>query len=473
MPTSWPRWLVNRIQRWTAEPAAFAVDALGVRPWSKQRELLAAAGDPSATRIACRAGQKVSKSNTAAITALWWAMTRPGGRCIILAPTERQVKEVIWRELRLMKAHAPIPLGGELARDPGTGWRFPGESQIIGFSTDEPERLGGFSGPHVLFIVDEGSGVDDEMMEAIEGNMAGGARLLAIGNPTRISGWFYRAFHSERSFWRLLHVSSTDSPNVTGERNIPGLATPEWVEDMRAKWGAGSNWYRVRVLGEFPESEEDCLIPLAWIEAAVDRWRNLTRAGTMPAPDTLALDVAAGVGRDSGVIAASAGNVIIDLWASDQADTMEQTGRMYRGWQAGHRLVVDADGIGAGVAHRLRELGAEVDAYQGGESCDLSDESDELRFVNRRAWSYWRLRELLDPSNGYNVALPADEQLIEDLYAPRYKTTSAGKIQIEPKDAIRKRLGRSPDKGDAVVMALASPIDAYAPLPSFNIVSGY
>lgn len=370
-----------------------------------------------------------------------------------------------------MKAHAPVPLGGELARDPGTGWRFPSESQIIGFSTDEPERLGGFSGPHVLFIVDEGSGVDDEMMEAIDGNMAGGARLLTIGNPTRRTGWFYHAFHSERSSWKLLHISSEDSPNVTGERNIPGLATPEWIEDMAQKWGRDSNWFRVRVLGEFPESDEDCLFPLAWLEAACDRWRDLDRAGALPDPDVLALDVAAGVGRDAGVIAAASGNVIVGLWASDQADTMEQTGRMYRGWQAGRRLVVDADGIGAGVVHRLREMGAEVEAYQGGEGCTLSDESDELHFVNLRAWAYWRLRELLDPRNGYGVALPPDDQLIEDLYAVRYKTTSTGAIQMEPKDAIRKRLHRSPDKGDAVVMALASPRDAYIPLPMFDIVS--
>jgi len=456
LPSSLPPSVIQTLDTWRHDPAAFAVGALGVTPWSRQRDILAAVADDTNTRIAVRAGHKVSKSNSAALVAIWWAIF--GGRVIILAPTERQVKEVIWRELRLMKQAAPYPLGGDLARDPGTGWRFPGEAQIIGFSTDEPERLGGFSGRRLLFIVDEGSGVDDVMFEAIEGNMAGGARLVMIGNPTRITGQFHRAFHSERHLWKLLHLPSTASPNVTGERQIPGLATPAWVEDMARKWGAESNLYRVRVLGEFPESEDDAMIPLAWIEEAVQRYRDMQAAGTLPPPDRLALDVATGVGRDAGVVAVCGGNGCLALESSTEADTMEQTGRMYQGHRAGLILRVDGDGPGAGVVHRLRELGATVESFQGGEGVEdtVTDESGELTFANRISWAYWRVREMLDPRAGLSVFLPPDEMLIEDLAAVRYKTLSSGKIQREPKDVLRKRLGRSPDKGDAVVMGLAA-----------------
>lgn len=456
MPTSSLLSLRPTIDRWRAEPGEFARQALGVVPWSKQAELLRVLGDASITRIAVRAGHKVSKSNSAAIAAIWKGLL--GGRCIILAPTERQVKEIIWRELRLIKGAAPFDLGGELARDPGTGWRFPNEAQIIGFSTDEPERLGGFSGADVLFIVDEASGVDDVMFEAVEGNMAGGARLLIIGNPTRVTGQFHRAFHSERHLWKTLHIPSTASPNVTGERQIPGLATPGWIEDMKRKWGENSNLFRVRVLGEFPESEDDAMIPLAWIEEAVQRGRLLRSAGELPPPDRLALDVATGVGRDAGVVAVCGGAGCLSLESSTEQDTMEQTGRMYQGHRAGLRLVVDGDGVGAGVVHRLRELGATVECFQGGEAVDegVTDASGELTFANRISWAYWRVREMLDPRTGSETFLPDDEGLIEDLASIRYKLTSSGKVQREPKDALRKRLGRSPDKGDAVVMGLAA-----------------
>lgn len=470
MPSSLPPSVIQTLDTWRHDPAAFAVGALGVTPWSRQRDILAAVADGANTRIAIRAGHKVSKSNSAALVAIWWAIF--GGRVIILAPTERQVKEVIWRELRLIKQAAPYPLGGDLARDPGTGWRFPGEAQIIGFSTDEPERLGGFSGRSVLFIVDEASGVDDVMFEAIEGNMAGGARLLLIGNPTRVTGQFHHCFHSERGLWHTLHIPSTASPNITGERQIPGLATAAWVEDMRRKWGANSNLFRVRVLGEFPESEDDSLIPLAWIEEAVQRWRDRYPEGRgLPPADRLALDVATGAGQDSGVVAEAAGLTVLPLWASDQADTMEQTGRVYIASRRGVRVTVDADGVGAGVVHRLRELGATVEAFQGGETVgdNVTDRSGELRFLNRRAWAWWRMREMLDPATGSDVCLPPDEGLIEDLATVRWKLSSSGRVQIELKGSVRKRLGRSPDKGDAVVMCLAG-IPEYAPLPALSPV---
>lgn len=456
-----------RLASWQDDPVLFAREALGIECWSRQAEL--ARTIALHDRVACRSGHKVAKSCTAALIAIWWSITRDQARSIILAPTGRQVKEIIWRELRILRAHASLSLGGELHLDPGTGWRFDGERQIIGVSTDEAERLGGFSGPNLLFIADEASGIADEHFEAIAGNLAGGAKLVLLGNPTRVTGQFYRAFHQERSQWQCLHISSEESPNVTGERTIPGLATTEWIEEMKAKWGRESNWYRVRVLGEFPESNEDSLIPLPWIERAVENWRRLEREGKLPEPALLALDVAGGTGRDAGVIAAANGLTICSLWHSTEADTMEQTGRMYQGYLRGMNLVVDADGLGAAVVHRLRELGAIVEAYQGSEATDQRDESGELSFPNVRSASWWRARDVLDPANGYEPALPPDDGLIEDLLSARYKVMSNGKVQLESKEVIRKRLHRSPDKGDAVVMAW-SQWARHAPLPDLSPV---
>jgi hypothetical protein len=448
---------------------AFAEGALGLRVWSRQAELLRACAEYP--RVACRSGHKVSKSTSAAALAIWWAIQ--GGRALIVAPGEAQIKSIIWHELQRFERAAPVPLGGALAIDPRTGWSFPGGGQIIGIATDKPIRLAGYSGARLLYIVDEAPGVSDEMFEPIMGNLAGGARLVLLGNPVFLTGLFRRCFVSERDMWHLMHISSEDSPNVTGECCIPGLATPEWIAEMEARWGRQSNWFRVRVLGEFPDADDDSLLPLAWIEAAQERWKVLKATGTMPEPDLLSLDVAGGTGRDAGVIAACAGLTVVDLWQSNTADTMEQTGRMYQGSRRGCRLVVDADGVGAGVVHRLRELGVrDLTAYQGGESAPGTDESGELSFANLRAWSWWHVRDLLDPAHGYEPALPPDDQLVEDLLSARYKNTSTGAVQLEPKETIRKRLGRSPDRGDAVVMAWSQYAgNAYAPLPVGDITT--
>ncbi len=104
--------------------------------------------------------------------------------------------------------------------------------EIVGFSTDSPERMSGISGANLLFILDEASGIPEPIFEAVEGNRAGGAKVIMFSNPTSTSGTFYEAFHRKRNFWHTIHISAEESPNVTGGQiSIPGLATAEWVEE--------------------------------------------------------------------------------------------------------------------------------------------------------------------------------------------------------------------------------------------------
>ena len=124
--------------------------------------------------------------------------------------------------------------------------------------------------------------------------------------------------------------------------------------------------------------------------------------------------------------------------------------------------VVDTIGVGAGVVARLREQGLWVEAFQAAARSEGTDESGELQFLNRRAEGWWRLRALLDPARKPTLALPPDDLLIGELTAPTYRTTSNGRSQIESKDEIRKRLGRSSDRADAVMMAFATEAGAGA-----------
>src|SRR5262249_50088317 len=155
---------------------------------------------------------KVSKSNSAAILALWWVSTKPDSRVVITAPTGRQVRSILWRELGKIYQRSRLPIGGRMSPSPEQGLKFPDGREVGGFSTDEPERIAGWSGPSMLFIVDEASGINEAIFDAVEGNRAGGgAHLVLFGNPTQTVGTFYEAFTSARERWHTLHISSEEA----------------------------------------------------------------------------------------------------------------------------------------------------------------------------------------------------------------------------------------------------------------------
>jgi len=122
---------------------------------------------------------------------------------------------------------------------------------------------------------------------------------------------------------------------------------------------------------------------------------------------------------------------------------------------AGERAAIHVDviGIGASVVDHLDAfIGSRCVPVNFAAGTDERDATGNLAFANVRAQSYWRFRELLDPTRSIKVALPRDARLKADLCAPRYRVTSRG-VQVEDKQDIKKRLGRSPDRGDAVVLA--------------------
>jgi hypothetical protein len=150
------------------------------------------------------------------------------------------------------------------------------------------------------------------------------------------------------------------------------------------------------------------------------------------------------------------GHTVTELRVTSKEDTMQTTGRVIGIVNAipdDILPVVDVIGIGAGVVDRLREQGRTVEAFNASEGTRRKDVTGELGFVNCRSAAWWGLREQLDPSRGSALALPPSDELTGDLTAPHWRVLSGGKIQVESKDDIHKRLGRSTDHGDAVVEA--------------------
>jgi hypothetical protein len=209
--------------------------------------------------------------------------------------------------------------------------------------------------------------------------------------------------------------------------------------------------------GDFTKGREDDpyqVIPSEWVRLAQERWAAAPRPG--PPMTAMGVDVARG-GDDRTVLAMRYGNWIDELRTYPGASTPD--GPAVAALALVDRrdkatINVDVVGVGTSVYDHLRGVTEGVVPINGAERSEATDRSGELRFVNLRAELWWKVREALDPAGGENLCLPPDRGLLADLCAPRWKLTMRG-VQVEAKEDLSKRIGRSPDKGDAVVYALA------------------
>ena len=256
-------------------PDGFAREVLGVKLWSKQDEILRAVRDYR--RVAVKAGNGLGKGFTAAVAVLWFLYSHKPATVLTTAPTARQVRHVLWREIRRLHHASPQLIGGRMLQ---TRLEMEEDRFALGLSTDEVDQFQGFHSPNMLIVVDEAEGVSEDIYEAIDAVMtAGSSKLLLIGNPTSITGTFRRAFHEERHLYHNITISALDSPNVKEERVVvPGLTTHEWVAERLAIWGEGSPMYHARVLGDFSDRAEDSLISLTHIEQAIARYERHSHA---------------------------------------------------------------------------------------------------------------------------------------------------------------------------------------------------
>lgn len=212
------------------------------------------------------------------------------------------------------------------------------------------------------------------------------------------------------------------------------------------------------------KDDEWQVIPTGWVIAAQERWRrDGFRGQTMSA---MAIDPAGG-GSDAEAIAYRYGAWCAPIQVhkgDDTADGSKTAARIFIARRDNCPVLVDVGGgYGGAVRLRLRDNGIEAKTFNGGQSSNRKTRDKQLAFVNRRSEAWWRFREELNPDQegGSAICLPPDQDLRADLTSPRWEN-KAGGIQIESKEHIRKRLGRSPDKGDAVVMCFLDAADAHA-----------
>jgi hypothetical protein len=427
---------------WHADPVLFCREALRAEPQAWQVEALGLMARHD--RVAIRSGHGVGKTALLAWLILWFLITRRPVRIPCTAPTSHQLGDVLWSEIAKWRRRLPAEFAAQISVTGEHVYRTESRQECFAVARtarrDQPEAFQGFHGENLLFVVDEASGVDDSIFEVGEGAMStAGAKAVLAGNPTRRSGYFYNAFHRDRDAWQTLRVACADSPMVG----------PRYASGMAKRYGADSNIYRVRVLGEFPGSEDDVVIPVELCESAVHR-------DVEPLPDRRViwgLDVAR-FGADRTALAKRRGNVLlapVKSWRNkDLKASADMVGTEYEACEDADRpfaIMVDSIGYGAGVADLLRSMRLPARDVNVGER-----PSDKARFCLLRDELWWRAREWLDARD---CVLPDDADLIGELTTAKYSFTHDGKIQVESKDEMKKRAVQSPDLADAFCLTLA------------------
>jgi len=432
--------LSELILTYEKHPDLFVEDLLGVTPQDWQREVMSAVAKGQ-RRCSIRSGHGVGKSSCASWLMIWFLLTRYPVKIVVTAPTASQLFDALFAECKRWIKELPTPIKSllEMKSDRIELGSSPTEAFISARTSrsESPESLAGVHADHVLLVVDEASGVPESVFEAAYGSMSGkDATTILLGNPTRSSGYFYETHTRLRDSWWTKQVSCLDSP----------LVSPDFIQEMELKYGADSNAMKVRVYGEFPTAEDDTLISLHSVEQASKR-KVEQPEGT---PVVWGLDVAR-YGDDASVLCIRQGRHLMELHSWKKLSLMELAGRvldlLHSSDEPPEEILVDSIGLGAGVLDRLRELDIPARGVNVSESPAMAD-----RYANLRA----ELWDLTKQWFNEEVQIPNDDSLIADLTAPRYSFNSSGKMLVESKAETKKRLGRSTDFADSLVLTFAS-----------------
>lgn len=472
--------VAHPLAKYHDDPVAFAHDVIawpeGQGPTEYQDEILARLVERR--RLAVRGPHGLGKTTDASIAILWFALTREVAGENWKIPTTAsawlQLTHYLWPEVHKWAPRIRWDLTGREPFSPRTQLLDRtlklDHGEAFSASPADAAQIEGAHADQILYVFDEAKTIPVDCWDAAEGAFSGAgpdtaaeAFALAISTPGEPNGRFYELHKDRKSYadWDAMHVHR--------ERVVAaGRMSGEWAENRRRQWGETSAVYLNRVEGEFASSDEDGVIPLAWIEAAQLRWRETH--GRVPGDwlEPCPLDVVgvdcSGAGKDRTVLARRHGLQVAPLERPRKAagnetgdEEMATAGRIVAilGANEQAKAIVDAGGLGSGVVGRAREKTqrSRVIAFVAGAGTKRRDRNGEFGFADVRSAAWWNLREMLDPEDGAELALPPDDEMVGDLTAPHWREQSNGRIKVESKDDIRKRLGRSTDAGDAVVQA--------------------
>lgn len=403
-------------------------------------------------RIAVASGHGVGKSSLIGMITNWAMSTCEDCKVVVTANTENQLQTKTspeigkWSRLSITADWFDVQSTSIAAKDKDHSreWRV----NLVPWSKHNTEAFAGLhnEGKRIVLIFDEASAIDEKVWEVAQGALTDENTeiiWIAFGNPTRNVGSFRECFGKFSHRWIHRKIDS---------RTVPGTNKAQ-IEQWKQDYGEDSDFFRVRVRGEFPSASANALLGPDEIDAAMARvypMNSQDHAATI-----LGVDVAR-QGDDMSAICRRKGMAVFPIRSMRIPDTMliaAQVGQEIDAHQADATFVDETGGYGAGVVDALRQLRRTPIGVQ------FAGKPSDIRYFNKRSEMYFLLAEWVK-SGG---ALPKDDELKEELCATEY-TFQGDKFRLISKDDIKQLIGRSPDKADAVALTFAFPVQPKADL---------
>jgi phage terminase large subunit len=449
---------------WAKNPILYFEQRLGVLMYDKLAEILESVRDNPLTLVYSANG--VGKTHLAGGLPVWWLECFDPSVVLITGSSFPTIKNTILPRTRNYLRTAEV-----FEREPNKTELWLSDTHFLTARTaTDPENIAGVHSPNLLQIVEESSGVDDAIFSAMQGNATGNnSRQVHLGNPLRPTGKFYENIRNKAG--KVIQISAFDHPNVKeGREIIVGAITRENIErtierSYRSRpvaphtpgaihlfwkpenegWYMPSNEARSRILGEFPAQSETSMFSETLLRAAAKRSADGWETGESSL--ALGCDVAR-YGGDETVLAIANDKGIVWMQALRDIATTETAGRItsLANQYPLAGIGVDEGGVGAGVVDILRENNITT---MGLNFANASYEP--TRYANIKAEMYFAFKDALETKADFT--LPDDEELIRQAADVNYVIDSKGRYQIEKKESVKKRTGKSPDRLEAVIIA--------------------
>lgn len=445
---------VEAILYYKNRPIEFVKDIIKATPDDIQGEILNSVANNQLTSV--RSGHGIGKSALQSWLIIWFMCTRPFPKIPCTAPTKHQLHDILWAEVAKW-LNPTLTTEIEWTQEKLYMKSNPENWFAVPRTATQPDALQGFHAEHILYIIDEASGVKDVTFEPVLGSLTTpDAKLIMCGNPTQLSGFFFDSHNKNRNIYKTFKVSGENSKRVS----------KDYIQMIIDMYGLESDVYRVRVAGEFPKAMPDSFIQLDWVE-------NCSKKIPTKNYPINRIDIGVDVARygdDETII-----NVLFDKTYQQpfdilhHNDTMQVTGRIvqiveqlrqqYLGIPI--HIKIDCDGLGVGVYDRLKEIKQEkhwvtVELYEChfGGAGGKNNENEPIEFSNSTGLMWGLLREKVKRKE---IELCNNDKQITQITNRKYRINSDGKIELEKKDDMKKRGLTSPDMADALALSLWEP----------------
>jgi len=473
-------------KKYALDPVGFIEKDLKENLTAEQKAIAQSVVENRETNVQACHGS--GKSFLSARLVIWWVFC-VGGLAITTAPTARQVNKILWGEIRKVYDKRRKKLGGERGV---LFLRVDESAHAFGFTAKHTssDAFQGIHSDRLLIVIDESSGISEEIDSGAQSCVTGAHnRLLRIGNPLRKGTPFYKACvrsHIRIPAWNHPNVSwaytatgrlkpevakwildpkgevlSQDRWAEAYRDRIPGAVSVQWIEEARTRYGENSPFWMARVEGLFPADDVEGIVPLSWLLEArrryddnPDYWDNLAATYDW----RLGGDV--GDGGDDHGLALWRGPVLYKVATYATKGDREDVTRFARvlakeasSLGGAVQIAIDRTGVGAGTLASLLESGHLATGCSFGASAE-----NKAQYKDRKTELYWEFRESL--RRGEMAIAPLgeiEERLFEDLSSIRYQLLTSGQIKTEEKPKTRARIKRSPDAGDAAIIATENP----------------